>query len=102
MMLSRPIYSICIHALVMLLWRNFICKETCGGYARKSSKLFYISAPKVEQCLTCLARVNIKYIFFTQLCCLYPSRNNGDPRLQHAVWSRVRPKEDLYLQSISL
>jgi hypothetical protein len=63
----------------MLLWRDFIYTEICEGYARKSSKLFYISAPKVEQyylqSLTYLARVNIKnnsshdfaaYIFTSQ------------------------------------
>jgi hypothetical protein len=49
----------------MLLWQDFIFTEICGGYARKSSKLFYNSAPKVEQyylqSTTCLARVNIRY-----------------------------------------
>ncbi len=33
----------------MLLCRDYIYTEICGGYSRKSSKLFYNSAPKVEQ-----------------------------------------------------
>jgi hypothetical protein len=32
-----------------VLWRDFICTEICGGDAKKSSKWFYNSAPKVEQ-----------------------------------------------------
>jgi hypothetical protein len=48
-----------------VLWRDFIRTEICGGDAKKSSKWFYNSAPKVEQyylqSLTCLARVHIKY-----------------------------------------
>jgi hypothetical protein len=66
------IFNICIknivaayYQFVMLLWRDFIYKEICEGYARKSSKWFYNSAPKVEQyylqSLTYLTRVNIKY-----------------------------------------
>ncbi len=49
----------------MLLRRDFIYTEIRRGYARKSSKLFYNSAPKVEQfylqSLTYLTRVNIEY-----------------------------------------
>ncbi len=41
---KRPTYQ-----LVMLLWRDFMYTEICGGYAIKSSKLFFNSAPKVEQ-----------------------------------------------------
>ncbi len=32
-----------------VLEQDFICTETCGGYAKKSSKLFDNSAPEVEQ-----------------------------------------------------
>jgi hypothetical protein len=62
--------KLCIVAAYLLtrnvLWRDFICTEICGGDAKKSSKWFYTSAPKVEQyylqSLTRLARVLIKNI----------------------------------------
>jgi hypothetical protein len=48
-----------------VLWRDFICTEICGRYAKKSFKWFYNSAPQVEQyylqLFTSLARVYIKY-----------------------------------------
>jgi hypothetical protein len=60
----RPTYQ-----LVMLLWRDFMYTEICGGYSSKSSKLFFNNARKVElsylQSFTCLARVQIKYILHT-------------------------------------
>jgi hypothetical protein len=47
------------------LWRDFVCAEICGGDAKKSSKWFENSAPKVDQyylqSFTSLARVFIKY-----------------------------------------
>jgi hypothetical protein len=60
----------------MLLWRDFIYTENCRGYARKSSKLFCNSAPKVEQYYLpsvynlpswCEHQIH----FFTRLCCLH-------------------------------
>ncbi len=32
-----------------IMARLYVYTEICGGYARKSSELFYNSAPKVEQ-----------------------------------------------------
>jgi hypothetical protein len=65
----------------MLLWRDFIYTENCRGYARKSSKLFCNSAPKVEQYylpsfynLPSWCEHQIQ--FFTRLCRLHSSRNS--------------------------
>jgi hypothetical protein len=36
---------------------RIICTEICGGHAKKSSKWFYNSAPKVEYCTVVLLSV---------------------------------------------
>jgi hypothetical protein len=37
-LLWRPIFIIALY--VVILWRDFICTEICGGHAKKSSKWF--------------------------------------------------------------
>jgi hypothetical protein len=50
---QATVKKLCIVAAYLLtrnvLWRDFLCTEICGGDAKKSSKWFYNSAPKVEQ-----------------------------------------------------
>jgi hypothetical protein len=43
-----------------------MCTKICGGYAKKSSKWFYISAPVFYFTSSCAHQI----YFFTRLCCL--------------------------------
>jgi hypothetical protein len=62
-LLLSPPHSSLLSTLNVIMARLFT--EICGGYAKKSFKWIYYSAPKVEQhylqSITCLAGVNIKY-----------------------------------------
>jgi hypothetical protein len=69
--------------------RNVIMAQLiCGGYARKSTKLFYNSAPKVEQyylqSITCLANSSHGFAVF-----IYSRNTIVDtfPFLSHSLFS---------------
>ncbi len=68
--------------LLTRIMAQIICTVICGGEAKKSSKWFQNSAPKVEQyylqSLTCLARVHIKYTSPYTTLLLISTRNSTE------------------------